>query len=228
MEATREIYWSVGHGVILAMYFFAFIAITVLLYGFYRRYATYKLGKALNRFDRLPERISLLLKNTFAQAQVLRVFGPGFLHPLFFWGFGLLFIGTLLIMAQVDFTQPVFGWLFLKGAFYKVFSLALDVAGLVALFMLGGLLVRRFLVKPEGLETIRDDYVVHALLFAILLTGFVVEGLRIADTELVNNPGLARFSPVGMLFGKLFFLGMTPEALSRTHKILWKKSFPKS
>jgi nitrate reductase gamma subunit len=221
MEATREIYWNVGHGVILPMYFFAFLAIAIFLYGFYRRLATYKLGKTLNRLDRLPERIFLLLKNTFAQVQVLRVFGPGSLHALFFWGFGLLFIGTLLIMAQVDFTQPIFDWMFLKGSFYKLFSLVLDVAGFVALVMLGGLLVRRFFVKPEGLETILDDYVVHSLLFAILLTGFVVEGLRIADTELMTNPGLTLFSPVGTLFGKIFFLVMTADALSRAHTILW-------
>ncbi|OGW17748.1 MAG: electron transporter [Nitrospirae bacterium GWC1_57_7] len=221
MEATREIYWNVGHGVILPMYLFAFIAIAVLLYGFYRRFATYKRGKELNRLDRLPKRIFLLLKNMFGQIQVLRVFGPGALHALFFWGFGLLFIGTLLVMAQVDLTEPVFDWIFLKGAFYKVFSLTLDLAGLVALVMLGGLLVRRFFMKPEGLDTIIDDYVVHALLFAILVTGFVVEGLRIADTELVTNPDLALFSPVGTFFGELFFLGMTPEALYRTHKMLW-------
>ena len=220
MEATREIYWNVGHGVIVPMYFFAFIAIAVLLYGFYRRFATYRLGKTLNRFDRLPERIFLLLKNMFAQVQVLRVLGPGSLHAFFFWGFGLLFIGTLLIMAQVDFTQPVFGWLFLKGTFYKIFSLTLDVAGLVALIMLGGLLVRRFLVEPEGLETTVDDYVVHTLLFVILVTGFVVEGVRIAATELRTNPGLAPFSPVGMFIGNLF-LGMTPDALSLLHKTLW-------
>lgn len=221
MEATREIYWNVGHGVILPMYFFAFVAIAVLLYGFYRRLATYRQGKALNRLDRLPQRISMLLKNTFAQTQVLRVLGPGFLHAFFFWGFGVLFIGSLLIMAQVDFTQPIFGWMFLKGTFYKLFSLFLDMAGFAALIMLGGLLVRRFLMKPEGLETIRDDYVVHALLFTILLTGFVVEGLRIAATELRTNPGLAPFSPFGMAIGKIFFLGMSPDALSRTHKILW-------
>jgi len=220
MEATREIYWNVGHGVIAPMYFFAFIAIAVLLYGFYRRVATYKLGKSLNRLDRLPERIFLFLKNVFAQSQVLRVLGPGSLHAFFFWGFGLLFIGTLLIMVQVDFTQPIFGQIFLKGTFYKIFSLTLDVAGFVAMIMLGGLLVRRFLVKPEGLETIGDDYIVHALLFAILLTGFVVEGVRMASTELRNNLDLAVFSPVGMLVGKLF-LDRTPEALSLFHKRLW-------
>jgi len=221
MEATREIYWNVGRGVVWPMYFFAAVAVAAFLYGFYRRLATYKQGKALNRLDRLPKRISLLITNMFGQIQVLRVVGPGFLHALFFWGFGLLFIGTLLVMAQVDFTEPVFDWIFLKGAFYKIFSLTLDLAGLVALVMLGGFLVRRFMVKPEGLETVRDDYIAHALLFAILLTGFVVEGLRMAATELVTNPGLAVFSPVGMLFGKFFFLGMTSEALSLTHKILW-------
>ncbi|HAK61180.1 MAG TPA: electron transporter, partial [Nitrospiraceae bacterium] len=224
MEATREIYWNVGRGVVWPMYFFAAVAVAAFLYGFYRRLATYKRGKALNRLDRLPKRISLLITNMFGQIQVLRVVGPGFLHALFFWGFGLLFIGTLLVMAQVDFTEPVFDWIFLKGAFYKIFSLTLDLAGLVALVMLGGFLVRRFLVKPEGLETVRDDYVAHALLFAILLTGFVVEGARMAATELVTNPGLALFSPVGMLFGK-FFLGATPEALSRSHKILWWAHF---
>jgi len=225
MEATREIYWNVGHGVIVPMYVFAFIAVAVFLYGFYRRFATYKRGKALNRLDQPGKRIFLLLKNMVAQIQVLRVFGPGVLHAFFFWGFGLLFIGTLLVMAQVDFTQPLFGWMFLKGTFYKFFSLALDLAGLIALVMLAGLLVRRLLIKPEGLETILDDYVVHALLFAILLTGFVVEGLRIAATELVTNPGLALFSPVGMLFGKFFFLGMSHEALSLSHKTLWWTHF---
>ena len=220
MEATREIYWNVGHGVIGPMYFFAFVAIVVLLYGFYRRFATYERGKALNRLDHLPQRVSLLLKNTLAQVQVLRVPGPGSLHAFFFWGFGLLFIGTLLIMIQVDFTQPVFGQIFLKGTFYKLFSFILDAAGFIALIMLGGLLVRRFLFKPEGLETSSDDYLMHALLFTILVTGFVVEGVRIASTELRNNPGLAVFSPVGMLIGRLF-LGMTAEALSVFHKRLW-------
>ncbi len=225
MEATREIYWNVGHGVALPMYGFFALAFSVFLYGFYRRIAIYKQGKALNRFDRLPERIFLLLKNMVAQVQVLRVFGPGILHAFFFWGFSLLFIGTLLIMAQADFTEPVFGKIFLKGTFYEIFSLTLDLAGLAALIMLGGLLVRRFLLKPEGLETVSDDYVVHALLFAILLTGFFVEGLRIAETELKTNPGLALYSPVGMLIGKVFFLSMTSDALSRTHKILWWAHF---
>jgi len=220
MEYTREIYWNLGHGVVLPMYLFSMAAVAVCAWGFYRRLPVYRLGKPLERLDQLPRRAAGMVRNVLAQSRVLRVYDPGLLHSVFFWAFGLLFIGTLLVMAQADFSQPVLGVVFLKGAFYKLFSLVLDLAGFAALVMLGGLLVRRFAVKPEGLETIRDDYVIHSLLFAIILTGFFAEGLRMAATEIGINPDLARFSPVGLLVGRLF-LGMTPAHLALTHKILW-------
>ncbi|MFZ3207574.1 MAG: heterodisulfide reductase-related iron-sulfur binding cluster [Geobacteraceae bacterium] len=220
MEATREIYWNVGHGVVWLMYLFSFIAIAVCAWGFYRRLPVYRQGKPLDRLDQLPRRIALMVRNMLGQVKIIRVLNPGALHAIFFWGFGLLFIGTLLIMAQADFTDLLFHIRFLKGPFYEIFSLVLDVAGVAALVMLGGLLVRRFFVKPEGLETIRDDYVVHALLFAILLTGFVAEGIRMAATELLQNPGLARFSPAGKLVGQPF-VGMSPADLSLAHKLVW-------
>lgn len=220
MEATREIYWNVGHGVVIPMYILALVAFCFCAWGVYRRLPVYRQGKPLNRHDQLPRRIVLMLKGMLAQTRVIRVLDPGILHALFFWGFFLLFIGTLLVMAQADFTQPLLGVIFLKGAFYKVFSLVLDVAGGVAIVMLGGLLVRRFFVRPEGLETIRDDYVAHALLFSILVTGFFAEGVRMAATEIVANPGLANFSPVGKLIG-LLFVSMSAAELSLFHKILW-------
>jgi Fe-S oxidoreductase/nitrate reductase gamma subunit len=202
------------------MYLFSIVAMSVLVWGFYRRLPLYRQGKPLNRLDQLPRRIALMLKQMLAQTKVLRVKGPGIPHSLFFWGFGLLFIGTLLVMAQADFSDPLFHVRFLKGHFYEAFKLVLNVAGAVAIVMLGGLLVRRFFVRPEGLETIRDDYVMHALLFAILVTGFFIEGVRMAATEIGVNPELARFSPVGLLVGSLF-VGMSAADLSLTHKVLW-------
>ena len=50
--------------------------------------------------------------------------------------------------------------------------------------MLGGLFVRRYFFAPEGLETKKDDAIMHGLLFMILITGFLIEGARIAVTEL--------------------------------------------
>jgi len=220
MEFSREIYWNIGHGIVLPMYLLSLVAIAVFVWGFWRRLPVYRHGKPVDRLDQIPRRILLLLRNSLGQSRVLRVLDPGALHALFFWSFGLLFIGTLLIMAQADFSAPVLGIVFLKGTFYKLFSIVLDMAGIIALLMLGGLLVRRFFIKPEGLQTIRDDYVVHALLFAIILTGFLVEGIRMAATEIGINPDLARFSPGGRLLGQLF-VGMSPADLSLAHKSLW-------
>ena len=220
MEATREIYWNVGHGVLIPMYLFTVIALAAFGYGFYRRVEVYRWGKALNRLDRLGLRAGLFVKNLFGQFKVLRVTGPGLTHALFFWGFLLLFIGTLLVMLQADFTQPLFDLVFLKGTFYKIFSLVLDLAGLVAIVMLLGLALRRFLGKPPGLQTIRDDYLTHLLLTVILITGFLLEGARMAVTELGINPELARFSPVGLLVAQLLS-GVDHQTLRDLHRIGW-------
>ncbi|MBW2689188.1 MAG: 4Fe-4S dicluster domain-containing protein [Deltaproteobacteria bacterium] len=220
MEFTREIYWNVGHGVttLLPMYILTFAAIAVLINAFMKRIKVYKQGQSVDRLDQLPLRISNMARNMLLQSKVLRVKGPGLAHGLFFWGFFLLFIGTCLIVLQADFTDLLFGVKFLKGNFYLLFSLVLDLAGLVAIVMLAGLLVRRYLVKPEGLESKSDDAIMHGLLFAILITGFLVEGTRMAVTEL-GTP-LAAWSPVGLMVAKAM-AGMGEASLRSYHVVLW-------
>ena len=149
MEATREIYWNVGHGVLIPMYALALLAIGVLIHGALQRVKVYRLGKPLERTDDLRGRILSAIKDMLSQRQILRVQGPGTAHGLFFWGFVLLTIGTTLIFLQADFTDPLFGWKFLKGTFYKGFSVVLDLAGLTAIIMLGGLFVRRYFIPQD-------------------------------------------------------------------------------
>jgi len=220
MEFTREIYWNVGHGALtlVPMYLLAAIAIGLLVRGALQRITFYKQGLPLNRTDQLGKRISFMLENVLLQKKVTRVPWPGLLHGLFFWGFGLLVIGTTLIVIQADFTDLFFDIKFLKGTFYKLFSIVLDVAGLVCIVMLGGLLVRRYIFTPEGLETKKDDAIMHGLMFAILFTGFIIEGSRMAVTEM-GTP-LAIWSPVGLLIAKI--LGGIGEAgLLLLHKLTW-------
>jgi Fe-S oxidoreductase/nitrate reductase gamma subunit len=220
MEFTREIYWNVGHGVwtLLPMYLLAIAAIGLLVRGFLQRVKVYKQGLPLDRTDQLGRRIVYMLQNVLLQQKVTKVQWPGILHGLFFWGFGLLFIGTTLIVIQADFTDLLFDVKFLTGAFYKLFSIILDIAGLVCIVMLGGLLVRRYFFAPEGLETSNDDAVMHGLLFAILITGFVIEGARMAVTEL-GTP-LAIWSPVGLVTAKAL-VGMGEGGLLALHKVTW-------
>ena len=222
MEATRELYWNIGHGasILIPMYLFTFVALGLLIRSGLQRLSIYRQGKPLNRTDRRDERILGLIKNVLLQSRVLLVKGPGFAHALFFWGFALLFLGTILVAAQADFTEFLFGFRFLYGNLYRIFSVTLDLAGLVAIVMLLGLFVRRYLVRPEGLESSRDDAVMHGILFAILITGYVIEGARMAVTELPDNMALAVWSPVGLVMAKLL-AGMGDSTLRHLHQGLW-------
>ena len=222
MEATRELYWNIGHGpaVLIPMYLLTFAALWFLVRSGLQRLNIYRQGKPLDRFDRRGERVRELLRNVFLQSRVLLVKGPGLAHGLFFWGFALLFIGTILVAAQADFTDLLFGLKFLKGGFYQLFSLVLDLAGVVAIIMLLGLFVRRYVVRPEGLETGRDDAIMHSLLFAILVTGYVIEGARMAVTELPNNMALAVWSPVGVVVAEAL-AGLGESSLRSLHQGLW-------
>jgi Fe-S oxidoreductase/nitrate reductase gamma subunit len=220
MEATREIYWNMGHGVVLPMYALVFSAFGALVLGFWKRLPIWKQGKPLDRFDRYDERVKRMVSEIFGQIKVSRVKDGGLPHALFFWGFLTLFAGTLLVMLQADFFTPLMAVNLLSGEFYKAFSLVLDLAGLLTLLMLAGLFIRRFMLKPKGLEIVDDDYRIHLLLFAILVTGFLVEGARMAATELRQDPDLARFSPVGLLAAQLF-TSYTDASIRSVHQILW-------
>lgn len=222
MEISREIYWNVGNNLttIVLMYLFTFLAMGYVGYLFYKRYKVYQLGKPLNRTDNLPERIKYMLTNMAGQIKVRRRSRPGIAHSVFFWAFTILFIGTFLVFVQTDITNLFFDYIFLKGDFYKVYSFSLDIAGLVGIIMLGGLFIRRFVFKPKSLVTSREDTIIHVLLFAILITGFLIEGVRMAATELKTNPEWMIYSPVGMVIANMLS-GVSDGALLLSHKILW-------
>jgi Fe-S oxidoreductase/nitrate reductase gamma subunit len=220
LEATREIYWNIGHGVVIPMYILAFAAFGVMGWGFWKRLPVWRQGKPLDRFDRYDERVKRLISEVFSQEKIFRVTDGGIFHSIFFWSFLLLFVGTILVMFQADLFTPLLHLNLLSGGFYKAFSLVLDLAGMLAILMLAGLSIRRFVIRPKGLESVRDDYIVLQLLFVILITGFLIEGARMAATELRQNPALALFSPGGLLAAQLF-VSMSPTTLLLTHKILW-------
>ena len=220
MEFTREIYWNVGHGpwTLVPMYLLAIAAVAILVRAFLARLQVYRLGLPLNRTDQATDRLLNLLQNVLLQKQVTKVKMPGLFHGLFFWAFFLLLIGTTLIVIQADFTDLLFDYKFLTGTFYKLFSITLDVAGLVAILMLGSLFVRRYFFRPEGLITKRDDAIMHSLMMIILLTGFIIEGSRMAVTEL-GTP-LAAWSPIGHLIAQAI-AWMGEDSLRTLHKFTW-------
>jgi Fe-S oxidoreductase/nitrate reductase gamma subunit len=219
MELTREIYWNVGHGAatLLPMYLLTALALAVLAFGVAKRLPLYRVGRPLNRFDQPGQRLWDAARTVLTQSRVTRGRGPGFLHALFFWGFALLFVGTLLIVLQADFTDLLFDVVFLKGPFYLGFSLILDLSGLVAILMLVGLALRRIRAPLEEGQG-RDTGLIYGLLFAILLTGFLIEGARMAVTE--RGTALSFWSPIGLVTAKML-AGLGEEGLGMLHRGLW-------
>ncbi len=216
----REFLWNVGHGVLLPMYIFFGITCLIFLYGFYRRWQVYRLGQPLNRFDQIVRRIIRYIERSYAQLRVMLVRVPGIVHAFLFWGMVILFIATCIITVQVDFTQPLFHITFWKGIFYDYYSLFTDLAGAVVFGMLVYFGIRRYIFKPKGLPTSWDDKVIHSLLILILFTGFIIEGARMAVTEVQANPRLASFSPIGLEFARVMF-PLGESTLRSLHKVTW-------
>lgn len=220
MQSTREIYWNVGHWVTIPMYALAVLIFGIVVYGFFRRYRIWRSGKTLGRLDHISARVGYFIRRAIDQKKVLRVRSAGLPHAVFFWAFVILFVATILIMVQVDLLAPVLDVTFLKGWFYRFFSLSTDLAGIAALLGLAALSVRRFVIRPKGLVTVADDYLMHGLLFTILITGFLIEGARIASTELRTNPALASWSPGGLLVAQAL-KDVSVSSLRTLHRVLW-------
>ena len=95
-------------------------------------------------------------------------------------------------------------------------SIVLDLIGFAGLIGVGLAAYRRYIQKPDRLsDTKAEDGIALLWVFAILLTGFCVEGLRLAITG--QGTGSA---PIGTLFSYLFVpLGALKPGL---HALLWR------
>ena len=99
-----------------------------------------------------------------------------------------------------------------------MFSIILDVTGLIAIIALGLLFLWRYLFRWQGREDRGQYIVMHSLMMAILLTGFVIEGSRMAVTE-IGTP-LAQWSPVGNLIAQSL-AWLDEDGLRLVHKSTW-------
>jgi len=211
VEATRELFWNIGRQGLLT-YLIMGIAVLILAYSLYERVSLWRRGQAEDRWDRVGERIKGVVVNIIGHWRVLREAYPGFMHLLIFWGFLLLLIG-----AALDAFDHYSGLHFLKGTAYLTFSFFLDLAGLAVIVGLLLALWRRYVTRPRALDNRPEDLFVLLLLLALVVTGFLVEGARIA----VQAPRAPweRWSFFGWALGTSLF----PQGQGSLlwHKVFW-------
>jgi Fe-S oxidoreductase/nitrate reductase gamma subunit len=209
-HATRPIMWNVDYAFL--MYVMFLVALTVFAYGVYLRVQSWRKGKPDD--DRLSQwfyRFYLVGKELLTQKKVRGSTYPAIFHSFIFYAFVVLVLTTTVVAMDYD-----LGTNFFKGIVYVVLTVGAEIAGLLILIGTGMALYRRYIVKPSTLNRTRADAVALSLLGTLVLTGFVVEGLRMAT---VHDPWYY-LSPVGYLFS-LIFAPLSVSALAGAHKVLW-------
>lgn len=167
--------------------------VAIFLYGICKRFKLYFKGGGPPAIDHFKERAVRATVNAFAQRRVLKKPYPGLSHLLIYSGIIVLLVGTTLVFLDNDIWQTLFHTQILVGNFYLFFEFFLDAFGLVAIAGLLIAIVRRTVSKPPNLPTSRDDVFIFSVLIVILITGYVLEGIRL----LVDKPIWGSWSFIG-------------------------------
>ena len=208
MTPTRELYWNIEQHWLI--YPLMLLALGICLLGFYRRYSGWRQGGKVS-LDGLPRRLATLARESLLQRRILRDPLSGFSHLALFWCFAVSLFATTTIAIQEHLGLPVF-----QGGFYLWLSLLLDLLGALGLAAVIFFMARRLFFRPERLNNARGDLAAPLLIFLILLSGFIVEGLRIAGT---GDPW-AGWSPLGYL-ASLPWSGLETGRIIPFFRVFW-------
>lgn len=213
MIPSREIYWNIPAHLLLYPLFLPFLI--AFLYGGYRLVRLLWMGQPEKEIPPIARQVREVVSQALLQRRLLAQPLAGGMHAAVSWGFGLLFVATCLVALQDYLGVPT-----LSGRFYLYFmSLTVDVFGVAAVVGVGVALTRRYAVRPARLWKPRDaeGYRLFLwLLLLVLVSGFMVEGLRILATD---DPW-GRWSPGGWATS-LGFTGLTRPQQILFHRVTW-------
>ena len=209
-NATREVYWNIDGEHWLYLLFIT--ALIIFGYGIYKRVQLWKLGQPENRWKDVGQGIKDVIVYGLFHKRILKDPYPGLIHFALFVGFVFLVFATAIITIQADTPINIFhGWLYL---FIKLTS---NFFGLLAMIAIMVAAYRRYIQRPDRLDNKPDDAITLGLLFAILVTGFIIQGVRIAT---IPDPWAAyafvgqwMAIPLGAMFNEAQLLSL--------HVFLW-------
>jgi len=233
---ARQDFWNIGYPSPGAwIYILLLVAACAIAYGLYRRYRLWRLGKPSPDMGPWSARLRRACKefslDLLGHRRFLRgeLYG-GLMHLLLFWGATVLLLGTALDAVEFNwhfYLASRLGFDFPTTPFRLQTGLVWDVAGLMTGVGAGMAIWRRYIIKPERLDSVLDDGVVLSLIAGLVVTGFALEGFRLGASQLnasspLYAPREAWFSPVGYLFALTFRgVGMTPYGMEVAHYALW-------
>ncbi|MDD5338944.1 MAG: heterodisulfide reductase-related iron-sulfur binding cluster [Dehalococcoidales bacterium] len=219
-EASREVFWNIS--VSWPMYVVLALAMVVLCYGVYIHYKRWLVGQPANRANNWWQRTKDFLYLAVVEGLIHRKFlgierpyrrrelFAGAMHFFIFWGFIVFLLATIVGIWEAYLTGPV----------YLAFSVIVDAFGILAVVGILMALFRRYIWKCKRIDNKWEDLSTLLIILVIIVSGFIVEGLRIAVSELPTHADWAVFSPGGWVFAKAFE-GASPSALLNWHVGIW-------
>lgn len=233
MTETRETFAGLSDWQIVLWYGMIAVSTAIFVVGVVLLALKYRRGRGTVRLDRPLHRLGRTAWIVLTHAWIRRRDGvAGAAHLAVFYGFLVLFIGTGILAFQDDVAEPLFGWTFWEGPFYLGYSLFLDVFGFALVAGLLVLIAKRVSSPPRldysrvdgrssdynrGRYAAGDWLFVGSLLF-LAVTGFLLEALRVAETD----PSFEKWAPFGWLFGQgLQAVGIDGQQAGDAHFRTW-------
>ncbi|HYA34766.1 MAG TPA: heterodisulfide reductase-related iron-sulfur binding cluster [Candidatus Binataceae bacterium] len=226
---TRPILWNVPVAFIVLMYAMLVVLTVTFVYVGLRWYRMIALGQPDNRFDQIPRRLMLAIREAIGQGNIVRE-SWGWSHYAFYVAFIGLAIGTTIVLVNSDVREAAklvgLELYFYYGRFYLVFKAAMDTFFLV---LIAGVLYefgRRLVTKPTVLnsppqEKVIDNFenrlgyeVPMTLMLLVAITGLLLEGARIN----AEHPDFTEWAYVGRVIAAM--LGAI-GAGAGFHRFMW-------
>lgn len=192
--------------------FIIFLSLGIFIWGIRQRTRLWFVGTPEDRSGLTKGRLKSLFFDGIFHKRILQERYPGYLH-LF------IFVGFLLPLAVIIFTQIMFS---LPDIPAQILSVLLDLVGLLAIISIVLFLFRRFVTRPSRLDNRPEDLVVLLLILAILLTGMLLESLKLN----VIGREVSVWAPIGHVFSHLIQLsGIHIQTQSLLAKIVFRIHF---
>ena len=162
------------------------IGLTIFIMGMADNLNFYYRGKA--RSFRNNPSLGAMIKVFFNEVLLQRqLFARGFFrwlnHILIFWGFlGLLSLSAIGVLLKIVPGDSAFFEFFTVGSGYLYYKFVGDLAGLMVLAGAAAALIGRFTTGPDSIDTRLTDTAALGFLLLLVLTGFLLEALRLAAT----------------------------------------------
>jgi Fe-S oxidoreductase/nitrate reductase gamma subunit len=196
------------------MYALSGLAFAVFLFGVWQMVHVWRMGRSWKPGD-WRRGLARLASGLASHRKFRQDRRPGLLHGWVFFGFTVLFIGTVLVAIDADLFEH--GWRILTGSEskllfgnqYLLFEATLDLFGILFVAGLAFLLWRRYHERPKQLHRTElheappvlrgmdADLVALVFLLLIGVTGFVLEAMRLRVQVEQDGIDYASWSFVG-------------------------------